>query len=67
MITLLKNDSFLAQVPESNFQKTSLLSFSRLKSALKRFVIQQIIFQSFSNDADFEKINEELEPLFCIS
>ena len=67
MITLLKNDSFLEQAPQGSFQKTSLISFSRLKSALKRFVIQQIIFQRFNDHADFAKINEELEPLFRVS
>lgn len=63
MLTLLQNrDAFLLE-PSLSFHSESYLSFWRLKRAFKRFVCKQIIFQKFSNHADFKKINSEFEPL----
>ena len=64
MLTLLKNqDAFLLE-SSSSFHSESPLSFWRLKRAFKRFVCKQIIFQKFSNHADFKKIDSEFEPLY---
>ena len=68
MIALIKNDSsFLTDAPNNSFQELSILSFARLRGALKRFVIKQIIFSKFQNYANLQSIDCELEPLFRVS
>lgn len=68
MLTLLHNqDSFLSDTSPVSFHSESPLSFLRLKRAFRRFVCKQIIFQKFSNQAEFEKINFEFDSLLRIA
>lgn len=68
MLTLLKSrDAFLEESSLPCFHSESPLSFWRLKRAFKRFVCKQIIFQKFSDHADFKKIDADFESLLQIA
>ncbi len=42
-------------------------SFARLRRGLRCFALKQLIFSKFPSDADFEKISDELRPVFQIA
>ena len=42
-------------------------SFSKLRRGLRRFVLKRLLFSKFASDADLEKREKELEPIFRIA